>query len=348
MRSVHGVGAVLLSLVLSWPLAATGAAPEIRDLAPMVVSGEQPGPGLWKVVAADGHVLWVLGFVRPLPTGMDWQSGQVEAIIAEAGLVLEPPGLDVRADVGFFRGLTLLPAARRMHRSPDGAELEDLLSPAAYRRWREQKQKYLGWEWGIERWRPAFAADKLYNAALEHHGLGGGAVYPVVRAATERAGLEITPVQFSIQLEEPRQLMNEFSRVAIDDVACMERTLDQLEHGMPTLIERANAWATGDLAALRRLRGERSRCLEHVLQSDFARQHGFKDLEQKVRDRWLEAAVQALAEHPVALALLPMDEVLAGDGYLAELAQRGYRVEPPPGTEASAEIRAETAVPGPG
>jgi hypothetical protein len=352
MRSVRSIAALVSSLVLACPLAAASqdagasgqassaqagsieatppkAEPGIRDLAPLVVSGKQPGPGLWKVVAGDGHVLWVLGYVRPLPTGMDWQSDEVEAIIAQAGQVLDAPSLQVGADVGFLGGLTLLPAALGMRRSPDGAELEDLLPDTAYRRWQGQKEKYLGWEWGIERWRPGFAADKLYEAALEHHGLGGGTIDPVVVAATRRAGLDITPVSFSMQIEEPRALMKAFSRIELDDVACMERTLDRLEYGIGALVDRANAWATGDLDALRRLRGERVSCLEEALRSDFARQHGFAGIERKIRSLWLDTAERALADHAVSFALLPMDEVLAADGYLADLAGRGYHIEPP-------------------
>lgn len=309
----------------------SGARAPIRDLAPMVVSGVQPGPGMWKVVAADGHVMWVLGVVRPLPTDMIWQSDAVEAAIAGAGQVLDAPRLHVAADTGFFESLTLLPAAWRMHRNPDGARLDDLLPEAGYRSWREQKKKYLGVEWGIERWRPGFAADKLYNAALEQHGLGGGVIDPVIRQASEQAGLEPTPVQLSMQIEEPRALMKEFSRTPIDDVACMQRTLVRLEQGLDPLVARANAWATGDIDTLRGLHDERVSCLQEMLDGEFARQHGFADMEQKVRGLWLETAEQALADNAVTFALLPMEELLADGGYLAELVARGYRVEAPAG-----------------
>ena len=41
----------------------------IRDLDTMVVSGVQPGPGLWKVRKGE-HTLWILGTVSPLPRRM--------------------------------------------------------------------------------------------------------------------------------------------------------------------------------------------------------------------------------------------------------------------------------------
>src|SRR5687768_1077919 len=36
----------------------------------VVVSGKQPGPGLWKV-SNDDHVMWVLGTISPLPKRME-------------------------------------------------------------------------------------------------------------------------------------------------------------------------------------------------------------------------------------------------------------------------------------
>ncbi|MGQ4661374.1 hypothetical protein [Lysobacter sp. F6437] len=52
----------------------------------------------------------------------------------------------------------------------------------------------------------------------------------------------------------------------------------------------------------------------------------------QIERAWLEAAELALTEHAVTLALLPMDQVLAADGYLAKLERRGYVVQ---GSDAS-------------
>jgi hypothetical protein len=44
---------------------------------------------------------------------------------------------------------------------------------------------------------------------------------------------------------------------------------------------------------------------------------------------WLTAAETALANNPQTFAVLPMEEVLAPDGYLAKLQAQGYTVEAP-------------------
>jgi hypothetical protein len=42
---------------------------QATELDQVLVTGEQPGPGLWKV-SKDDHVLWILGTLAPLPQKM--------------------------------------------------------------------------------------------------------------------------------------------------------------------------------------------------------------------------------------------------------------------------------------
>lgn len=317
------------------PAATASAA--IRDLGAVVVTGVQPGPGMWKV-SRGGHELWVLGVVSPLPDSMTWQSAEVEAVIGRAGQVLHAPMWAVHSDIGIFKGLSLLPAALRARRNPGGAELGDVLPPALHARWEVQKDKYLGWELGIERWRPMFAAEKLERKAMERLGLGGAVVDPVIAAAAERAGLQPTVIQVKSTIDEPRELLKAFNRMSFDDADCLERVVSLLEHDLPTLAARANAWATGDLETLRRLPYENLRwsCVHALLESDIARRLDYDRVPMRIEQAWLEAAEKALAEHPVSFASLPMDRVLAPDGYLAKLQAKGYTVEAPPSAVAGA------------
>ena len=314
----------------STPDAGMEVAP-VRDMAPVVVTGVQPGPGLWKVHGADGHVLWVLGTVSPLPGNLEWKSGEVEAVIARAGAVLGPPSLQVNADVGYFSGMALLPAAMRARRNPDGAKLADILSDAQYARWATLKDRYLGWEWGIERWRPMFAAEKLFHAALEKHGMQRDVITSVVARAADAAGREVTPVVLSLTIDEPRALLKEMSRSDLGDVACLDRTMTAIERHMPVLVARANAWATGDTDMLARSPGgdaERD-CLMALFDSTLVRGQGVGDIPRRTQDIWVAAAEDALAAHDTSFAVLSIDPMLAEDGYLAALAERGYRIEAP-------------------
>ena len=54
-----------------------------EDMETVLVTGEQPGPGLWKV-SRDGHVMWVLGSIGALPDTITWRTKEIEARIAES------------------------------------------------------------------------------------------------------------------------------------------------------------------------------------------------------------------------------------------------------------------------
>src|SRR5262249_23109225 len=124
----------------------------------VTVSGEQPGPGLWKI-SKNGHVIWVLGALQPLPKQMSWRSRSVEAVLAESQALLIFPKVD--PGIGFFRGMTLLPSMLGARKNPNGAKLQEVLPPDLYARWLVLKARYIGRDEGIEQWRPIFAAGEL-------------------------------------------------------------------------------------------------------------------------------------------------------------------------------------------
>lgn len=312
------------------PATAADAVP-IRDLETLVVHGVQPGPGLWKV-SKDGHVMWVLGTVSPLPSGIEWQSGEVEAAIARSSAVLSPPSFMVNADVGFFGMLGLAPQMWKAMRNEDGARLEDVLPAELHARWLVQKQRYLGRDRGVERKRPMMAAGELRAAAIKSVGLGQKPVlWPVVERSMKAAGLKLTPTRLKLTIDDPKAAIREFRAGGMDDTACFERTLASVERDLPKLVERANAWAVGDVEALRRLPLEDvdGTCMQAFAASGYARDHNFGNVQERVRMQWLDIAEKTLRDNEESFALLPVDQMLAPDGYLARLQARGYEVEAP-------------------
>ena len=57
-----------------------------------------------------------------------------------------------------------MPSAFKAAKNPDGAMLNDVLTPEAYATWLRLKQKYLGDDDDIEKYRPMIAEDKLNTA----------------------------------------------------------------------------------------------------------------------------------------------------------------------------------------
>jgi uncharacterized protein YbaP (TraB family) len=299
----------------------------------IVVSGEQPGPGLWKVSKGE-HVLWVLGTLSPLPKRMHWQSKEVEARIAESQEVLLSPNVAVSTQLGFFGKLALLPSLIGARDNPDRRTLADVVPSDQYARWRTLKARYIGRNGNVEKWRPMFAAMELYRAAIRKSGLvESSQVSDVVRNAAKHAGVKLTPVKFEVELADPKAAIKEFKRDPIEDLACFTRTLDRIDRDLGTMTARANAWASGDLDALRSLpyTDQMSACREAVSTSGVVRKRGFGDIEARVERTWIDAASAAIERNRTSFALLPM-RLLLGDGdYLAALRARGYAIEGPDG-----------------
>ena len=303
----------------------------VAELAAVVVTGVQPGPGLWRVSRGD-HVMWVLGTMSPVPQSMQWSSHDVDQIIGESQQVLKPPSVKFKADVGFFGKLFLLPSAYSARKNDDGRTLQQVLPPPVYARWQVLKQTYIGTDHGVERWRPLFAAQELYRKAIKANDLSRtGGIQNSIDELAKRHGVEEVSTSYRVVIEHPREAIKAFQQSAPRDVTCFIRTLDTIEQDMPAIRARANAWATGDLQTLRQLpdSDRREACISAIADAGFAQTLGLADVPAKLEATWLAAARKALAANPQTFATLPMDELLKPDGYLSRLKAQGYEVEAP-------------------
>lgn len=321
-------GAGLAPAVTTSPAPATDA---VVDMDTLVVSGVQPGPGLWKVSNGE-RVLWVMGTLTPLPKRMTWLSRDVESVIAQAQEVITPPGVNVTSDVGPVRGLMLVPSLLRARKNPQGATLEEVLPPELHARWRLLKGRYLGRSNKFESWRPIFAARELYSEAISESGLSeSDLVGQVVRKAAKRGKVKVTSPLVKLRIEKPKDAIKEFSSASLSDVDCFATTINRLETDLVSMTTRANAWAIGDVEALRTLPydDQNRACINTLLQTGLARKRGMDDLPQRVRAAWMQAAEQALQNNAVTFATLPVSDLLKVDGYLGKLRAKGYLVEEP-------------------
>lgn len=326
--------AVLLALApvmtaAAEPATANEGAYDAVLLDQVLVVGEQPGPGLWQV-RRNGHVLWIMGTHSPLPKDLRWRSDEVARVLASSQALLRRPSADL--DVGVFRGLALLPSLLGVRNNPGGRKLQEVVPMALYARWRPLQLQYLGRDRSAENWRPLFAARELWEKAVERTGLADrGMVAPVIDKLARRHKLKVIDPKLEVPLEQPRSAIREFKAGSLDDTECFARTIERLETDLALMRTRANAWARGDVAAFRKLSyvNQGSACLTAILNSAVVQQRGLQDVPQRVRALWLAEAEQALATYPSTFALLPMSELLAGDGPLAQLRSRGYEIVEP-------------------
>jgi uncharacterized protein YbaP (TraB family) len=300
-----------------------GVRPEV------VVGAERPGPGLWKVTK-DGHVLWVLGTLSPLPKDMTWRSREVERVLARTPELIEQES--VGAHIGFFRTLRVLPSLLRARFNPDGATLSEVLPADLYARWATLKHRYMDKDKTVERFRPMLAAAVLYEHALRSSGLiQSDVVLDTVRRLARRQGVKVTSPLIELEVADPRGAIHDFMETPREaEVACLAATIERIETDLDGMRERAQAWAVGDIEALERLRtsDQEALCLE-AFTSAPRLQAKFAELQAKARAAWMGSVDSALSRNTETLAVLPIAELLSPDGRLSQLIARGCTVEAP-------------------
>lgn len=321
---------------------ALAVAPAHAQVAPVTQpqAGEQvletavvrmPGPGMWKIRKGD-NTLWVLGTVSPLPAGMAWNASKARSVLKQADAVIAAPSVVVDADIGFFGKLALLPSLVGVRANPDDKELRDVLPAPLYARWQALKQRYIGRDGSVEEWRPIFAGMKLYEEAIRRSGLSGrDIVHSELDEVMKSRGLKPVSASARVKVKNPKAVVKEFKTTQFSDLECFEKTLDRVEHDLPALAARANAWAVGDVQALGTLRNPDlgDVCERAMLGGQFAAKHGMDTLEAQARRKWIAEAESSLSRHRTTFAVLPMNDVLSPRGLVAMLAAKGYEVEAP-------------------
>lgn len=298
----------------------------------VLVTGEQPGPGLWRVstTTADGeHVLWILGSHGPLPKKIVWRSKAVESTIAESQELLANASID--ADVGFFTGLSLLPSLIGIRNNPNDEKLKDVVPPDVYARWLVLKEKYIGHDNSVEKWRPIFAAQELYKNAIEKSDLAPGRVWPVVEKIAKKNKVKIVKPEIPVAIEKPRAMIKEFKKSELSDLQCFTKTIERLETDLDVMRARANAWSTGNVKGLREMTyvDQVSACIDAVMNAQLVQERGYQNIPARLTQAWMDAADAALAKNKSTFAVLQISELLKPDGYVAKLRAKGYVIDEP-------------------
>jgi hypothetical protein len=163
-------------------------------------------------------------------------------------------------------------------------------------------------------------------------GLGkSGVITRTVVAIATKYNLKQTPVQYTLLIDDPRKAVKEFKRSTLDDTSCFTLSVDNIDAQLADMTRRGNAWATGDIAALRddRTAKQRAACLNAVTDGGVAQRIGLTDVPKEVRNTWLGVVDKAMAQDTQAVAIVPIEDLLGDDGHLKALEAKGYKVESP-------------------
>ncbi|HXS28037.1 MAG TPA: TraB/GumN family protein, partial [Steroidobacteraceae bacterium] len=178
----------------------------------------------------------------------------------------------------------------------------------------------------IEELRPILAARRLYERALSASDLTSrnDIEDEVMRLARRHS----VPVEHtSMRLEDPRSILTEAGEIPrTAEIGCLAATVERLETDLPAMRERAQAWAVGDVEALRALPYPKQR---QVCTSAAASAPRIRTLLDRAARDWQAALEQALATRHTTLAMKQIYDLIEPGGVLETLRAEGYTVEGP-------------------
>jgi len=290
-----------------------------QTLDEVVVTGERPGPGMWHIHRGGAHV-WILGSISPLPRDITWRAKQVETVLQSTSQVLVQKPIELSIP----RVLWMLIADRKYLMVGGGKRLKDVLAPELHARFAAQRSKVTDDAEKWEHYRPIIATAFLQQAAFHKVNLSmrldlGAAL----RQLAAKHGVRIEEVKVagaSDMLEALKTMPAATERI------CVEASLETIESGLPRLLERAQAWADGNV--------QRIENLPELKQVDACRNaldagKGASDVIGRIRQTWLENIDKHLQADGTTIAVVNLDLLLERGGLLDQLRARGYELEAP-------------------
>ena len=309
-------------LLVAQPAAAAepNAVPLLEEV---VVTGEQPGPALWRVISGT-HVLWILGEVPQLPARVTWRSRQLETVLATSQRVILDGrivwGPQTRAE------RAALDKARNL---PRGRTLADVLPPELYARVEDARRAFARGERRFKYLQPYFASNHLIMNSMKPLGVVAFGASITVQEMAEKLGVRVDGIQTVADFDAYLESIRNGSTTP-----CLEVVVATLADGGAGVRALANAWAVGDIQQLRQLAplyaadstNHRAFECSASLYGSAQRARAIASLHAR---KLLGAAEAALAANPNTVLVVPIGELLAPDGYLAALGARGYKVLEP-------------------
>jgi uncharacterized protein YbaP (TraB family) len=312
--------AILIAVMLALGCGAACRAqqpPAVMD--DVVVTGERTGPGMWRVHHGAAQV-WILGSMSPLPKGITWRSKQVERVLDGTSQVL----VQKPFEIGIARILWLLITERSALLVRGGKRLRDVLPPDLHARFAVQRAKYTDDPDKWERFRPLIAAAFLQREAFRQVGLSTRLdIGAAVRTLAKEHKVRVEELKIA-GVSDVMDALKSLPPAA--ENACVAAALVTVERDLPRLLERAQAWASGNVERLAKLRepDEVDACREALDKGV-----GAAELIARMRRTWLAAIEKYLQSGGETLAVVNMDMLLEPGGLLDELRAKGYEVDAP-------------------
>jgi hypothetical protein len=311
-----------MALLVAAPLANYAQAPVETPS----IESISPGPPMWKVSKGD-HSLWIFAILTPLEAGINWRSEQVESVIARAQEYIYIKRPEQKLPANPFKLINGLRLAMQIRNNPDEKRLDAVIPADLYSRFSQLVQTYQIPD--METIRPYYGADSLRGYAVianqltEDHGVG----YNIGLLVGNNPSIKQTPIHLGPEFLDYDFIKESAERMAAggsldDEINCLKLSVDSVETDMDGMRLRAQAWAEGNVNALREH-------LDVIHAVDVCEQVLFGDLAKETDSHLLAAAETALSNNVTTFAALELDQLIDADGLLEKLRAKGYTIEEP-------------------
>ncbi|WP_126421333.1 TraB/GumN family protein [Asticcacaulis excentricus] len=267
----------------------------------VTVEKSLPGPALWKITKED-KVLWVLG-VMPMQR-THWDMSRVKRLLDGAETLYLPP---------LSEGTISLSSTRL----PEGQMLRDVISEKTYIRYRATARTFNIETKEDEQYQPFWAGQKMFQRIRLYNGISLNAVTEQVVDAAKARKVKVR----RIALYDSSDTLAESTTFTTEQgEACLNYTLDSIDHLVPNRKRDAAAWARGDVDTLR----ARLAAAPKVTCGNNQSVRG-----NKARSDTLRAIEQALSGPRRNVMISSLSVLLMDDQLMHELSALGYKVIAP-------------------
>lgn len=288
---------------------------EANTVEELVVRGRLPGPAWWRVSDADTTV-YILGVPDVLPKGLAWNTSVLKRRLAGANGLITPSVLQASASPlavpKLLLGLRGVMNAKTLLDQGLSPDLRQRLARAAPRAGKTSRD--------FQSLRPWYAGVRLASHYRKQVGLDGEEALRAVKQAARLAGVKSRPAytvntKASAMLQELKAVPDDQGR------ACLQAAVEEVEAGDAALRAVAAAWAAGDVRVALGAPRSFEKCLAAI--------PGAGDVKRDSLAREADAIEAALRAPGHTVAVLRLRSVVAEDGVLDRLRDRGHTVRAP-------------------
>lgn len=281
----------------------------------IVVQGRLLGPAWWRVSDADSTV-YILGVPDVLPKGLAWNTSVLKRRLTGANELITPPVFQASANVLAVPKLLLGLRGAMNAKTP----LDQDLSPDLRGRLARAATRAGKTSRDFQSLRPWYAGVRLAGRYRNQAGLDGEEALRAIKQAARLAGVKSRPAyavstKASAMLQEVKAVPDDQGR------ACLQAAVEEIEAGDAAIRAAASAWAAGDVRVALGAPRSAEKCLAAI--------PGAGDVKRDSLARQADAVEAALRAPGHSVAVLRLRSVVAENGVLDRLRDRGLAVHAP-------------------